>query len=129
MHIENMSLASLARSSRGVGVTDLREALDGKGNMSNLTLGKAPSISTLEHPSVTGTDFSSRLSPLAPVRSKPRKPPSSSNPGEVREALSKLGVGKQNGTSLLKASFPALQKPEQRYEQARDSYAHTYPKI
>ena len=30
MHIENMSLQSLARSTRGVGVTDLRDALEGR---------------------------------------------------------------------------------------------------
>ncbi|KAJ6598911.1 hypothetical protein DFH09DRAFT_1129548 [Mycena vulgaris] len=105
MHIENMSLQSLARSTRGVGVTDLREALEGRSSMSNPALVKPPSLSTLDHTSSIGGE--SRLArPRSRTRSK-RHPPSGS--GEVRDVLNRLGIGKQNG-SLLKASFPAVRK-------------------
>jgi hypothetical protein len=113
MHIDNVSLHSLARSTRGVGVTDLREALEGR-SMSNPALVKAPSISTLDHPSSIGAGdlFSNRLT-LSRSKSKKRRP-ATSGPDEVRDVLGKLGIGKQNGSSLLKASFPALQKADQR---------------
>jgi protein EFR3 len=116
MHIDNVSLHSLARSTRGVGVTDLREALEGRSSMSNPALVKAPSVSTLEHISPVGAvdTFSQRLT-LSRSRSKKRRPVTN-GPDEVRDVLSKLGIGKQNGNSLLKASFPALQKTDQRYE-------------
>lgn len=107
MHIDNVSLHSLARSTRGVGVTDLREALEGRSSMSNPALVKAGSVSTLDHTSSTGAGdfFSNRLAPSrSRSRSKKRRPGTS--PDDVRDVLSKLGIGKQNGTSLLKASFP-----------------------
>jgi hypothetical protein len=82
--------------------------------MSNPALVKAPSVSTLEHISSVGAGdpFSNRLT-LSRSRSKKRRP-GTNGPGEVRDVLSKLGVGKQNGSSLLKASFPGLQKTDQR---------------
>ena len=53
MHIENLSRASLARSTRGVGVTDLREALEGRSSMSNPNLvNTAASLSTLDQTSI-----------------------------------------------------------------------------
>ncbi|THV08394.1 hypothetical protein K435DRAFT_740455 [Dendrothele bispora CBS 962.96] len=106
MNIENLSLQSLARSNRGVGVTELREALEGRSSMSQTALNKAASISTLDHvSSILGSD--NRLTPTrSRNRGKKRAVPSGS--GEVRDVLNKLGLGKQNG-SLLKASFPALQ--------------------
>ncbi|KAG7449059.1 uncharacterized protein BT62DRAFT_985448 [Guyanagaster necrorhizus] len=106
MHIENMSLQSLARSTRGVGVTELREALEGRSSMSNpaLALGGRPSsISTLDHGSSVGD------SRLTKTRSRTKKRTITSGTGEVRDVLNRLGIGKQNG-SLLKASFPTLQK-------------------
>ncbi|KAJ7590858.1 hypothetical protein C8J56DRAFT_934069 [Mycena floridula] len=110
MHIENISLQSLARSTRGVGVSDLREALEGRSSMSNPTLGRPSSISTLDHTSSIAGD--SRMARTrSRTRSKKRSVPS--GPGEVRDVLNKLGIGKQNG-SLLKASFPALQNQTQR---------------
>jgi hypothetical protein len=114
MHIDNVSLQSLARSTQGVGVTDLREALEGRSSMSNPALVKAPSVSTLDHTSSVGTGdlFSNGLTPSR-SRTKKRRP-GTSGPDEVRDVLSKLGIGKQNGNSLLKASFPALQKTDQR---------------
>lgn len=109
MQIENLSLQSLARSARGIGVTDLREALEGRSSMSNPALGGAPSISTLEHApsSVMGHE----VRPRSKSRTKKRASPSGT--GEVRDVLNRLGIGKQNG-SLLKASFPALQKTDSR---------------
>ena len=112
MHIENMSLQSLSRPSRGVGVTDLREALEGRISMSNPALvNVAPSVSTLEHASVAHGE--NGVNRLMPVRSRPEK--ALRNPGEVRDVLNKLRIGKANGsTSLLKSSFPALQRPDAR---------------
>lgn len=112
MHIENISLQSLAKSVRGVGVTDLREALEGRSSMSisNPALARPPSISTLEHaPSSTGID-NLRLSQTR-SRSRTKKHSLHSGSGDVRDVLNRLGIGKQNG-SLLKASFP--QKISQR---------------
>ncbi|KAJ7507965.1 hypothetical protein B0H11DRAFT_1969523 [Mycena galericulata] len=109
MHIENISLQSLARSTRGIGVTDLREALEGRSSMSNPALVKPPSLSTLDHASSIGVE--SRLArPRSRTRSR-RVPPSGS--GEVRDVLNRLGIGKQNG-SLLKASFPVPKPGGQR---------------
>ena len=112
MHIDNISLQSLTRSARGVGVSDLREALEGRSSMSNPALTSPPSISTLDHhpTSMMGSDVvSNKL-----VQSRPRPKKRVAAPGEVREVLNRLGIGKQNGSSLLKNSFPALQKAEQR---------------
>jgi hypothetical protein len=110
MQGENVSLQSLARSSRGVGVTDLREALEGRGNMSNSALAKTASISTLEHvSSLSGGDLPAnklKATTSAPVR---KRAVTTRGQGEVRDVLNKLGIGRQNGTSLLKASFPSVQ--------------------
>ncbi|TFY83940.1 hypothetical protein EWM64_g59 [Hericium alpestre] len=115
MHIENMSLQSLTRPTRAVGVTDLRDALEGRSSMSNPALvNAAPSISTLEHISTVHGDATSNR--LVPVRSRPEKPKISGNPSEVRDVLNKLRIGKQSGNNnLLKASFPALQRRESQY--------------
>jgi protein EFR3 len=113
MHIENLSLQSLARSTRGVGVTDLRDALDGRSSMSNPALvNKPPSLSTLDHAS---THVDTPFNQLRQVRSKPEKPRVAGGPSEVRDMLSKLHIGKSNnGSNLLRASFPGLQKQEAR---------------
>jgi hypothetical protein len=113
MHIENLSLQSLSRPSRGVGVTDLREALEGRGSMSNPALAnRAPSLSTLDH---TPTHVDPSITKLRPVRSRPENPRSAGGSAEVRDMLSKLHIGKSgNGSSLLRASFPGLQKQEAR---------------
>lgn len=104
-----MSLQSLARSTRGLGVTDLREALEGRSSMSNPALVRPPSISTLDHTSsfVSGENGVRLTQTRSRGRVKKRAAPTAA--GEVRDVLSKLGIGKQNG-NLLKASFSALQK-------------------
>ncbi|KAI0921764.1 hypothetical protein AcV5_000732 [Taiwanofungus camphoratus] len=112
MHIENLSLQSLARSAKGVGVTELRDALEGRSSTSNPNLtNKAPSISTLDHTSsMMPRDVFTKLTP---TRSRPRQS-KLAGPGEVRDVLNKLGIGKQSGSPHLKSSYPALQKAETR---------------
>ncbi|KDR83599.1 hypothetical protein GALMADRAFT_219420 [Galerina marginata CBS 339.88] len=114
MHIENISLQSLARSARGLGVTDLREALEGRSSMSNPALARPPSVSTLDHASSSfmGGDMNLRLTQTR-SRSRPKKRSTpSGGTGEVRDVLTRLGISKQN-SNLLKATFPALQKSSQ----------------
>ncbi|KZP02598.1 hypothetical protein FIBSPDRAFT_1055768 [Athelia psychrophila] len=116
MNIDNISLHSLARSTRGVGVTDLREALEGRMSMSSATLAKAASISTLDHATPTGDHFQHVQKSARPVTtsSAKRRKSNANGADDVRDVLKKLGLGKQNGSSLLKASFPPVQKSEQR---------------
>ncbi|EIN10313.1 hypothetical protein PUNSTDRAFT_112183 [Punctularia strigosozonata HHB-11173 SS5] len=111
MHIENLSLASLNRPTRGVGVNDLREALEGRSSISLVHGGGgAPSISTL--------DQGSSIMPNDPLalqltRSRTKKTAARplKGPGEVRDVLNKLGIGKQNGggNGFLKTPFPGSQ--------------------
>jgi len=112
MHIENLSLQSLARSTRGVGVNDLRDALEGRSSMSNPALvNGAPSVSTLDHAS-THRD---NMAKLRPVRSRPENLKAAGSSSEIRDMLNKLQIGKSsNSTSLLRASFPALQRQDAR---------------
>ena len=110
MHIENLSRASLARSTRGVGVTDLREALEGRSSLSNSNLrDTAGSISTLEHTSATHGEPLK----LTPVRSRPQQRSRLAGPGEVRDVLNKLGIGKATGPGMLRPSF-SMKKSDQR---------------
>ncbi len=110
MHIDNLSRASLARSTRGVGVTDLREALEGRSSMSNPNLREtAGSISTFDHTSATHGDALK----LTPVRSRTSQRNKLAGPGEVKDVLNKLGIGKTNGVGMLRPSF-AMKRPEQR---------------
>lgn len=113
MHIENLSLQSLARSTRGVGVTDLRDALEGRSSMSNPALvNKAPSFSTLDH---APTHVDTTSTKLRPVRSRQEKSRVAGDPSEVRDMLNKLHIGKSgNSTALLRASFPGSQRQEAR---------------
>ncbi|KJA30169.1 hypothetical protein HYPSUDRAFT_32272 [Hypholoma sublateritium FD-334 SS-4] len=110
MHIENLSMQSLARSTRGLGVTDLREALEGRSGMSNPALTRPPSVSTLDHASsfASGDAHNLRLTQTR-SRSRTKKRSTPNGAGEVRDVLSRLGISKQNG-SLLKATFPVRQK-------------------
>ena len=106
MQIENISLQSLVRSTRGFGVTDLREALEGR-SMSNLNLAGPPSISTLDNTSSVYTgDLGLRLT-RTKSRSRVKKPSTLGAGREVREVLTRLGIGKQN---LLETTFPVQSK-------------------
>jgi hypothetical protein len=107
MHIDNHSLQSVSRTSREVGVGDLREAL-GRGGMSNSALG-ATSIRSITSGDrtgsvrITGAHANGLLSPgVKPLVA----------PKDVRDALDKI-VGNPRtggGGSLLRASFPTVQK-------------------
>ncbi|KAI0832301.1 hypothetical protein BC628DRAFT_1308939 [Trametes gibbosa] len=120
MHADNISMQSLARSGRGVGVTDLREALEGRSSMSNPNLaGRVPSISTLDHnssvfPGGSSLGGADQFAKLTPQRSRPQQR-AKPRPGEVRDVLNKLGIGRQNGGGALKSSFPAVQRTQPRY--------------
>lgn len=112
MH-DNMSLHSLARSARAVGVTDLREALEGRSSMSNPALANAPSLSTLDH--ISSNNVDTNLGRARSTSRGARRVPTTGS-REVRDVLNRLGINKQNA-NLLKASFPAaLQKSVQKYE-------------
>jgi len=121
MHIENLSLASIAHSGPAVGVSDLREALSGRGAISNPALASGASFSTYDRASSFAHGRRSSLHPLSALqggtagvqhpavdRIKSRK--GKGQPNEVRDVLNKLGIGKQSGSSLLRAPFP-VQKP------------------
>ena len=112
MHIENLSLASLSRPMRGVGVTDLREALSGRSSMSNSALvTKPPSVSTLDRASAVLPDGH----PLTLVRTRTRqKKKIAAGPNEVRDVLNKLGIGKQNGNGQLRTPFNASQPADRK---------------
>lgn len=112
MAIENLSLQSLTRSVRGVGVMDLREALEGRAGASNPALVRRPSVSTLDHS--LSLDLHPTRNALASAKSRPKKRAVTSGSGEVRDVLNKLGIGKYSGNNLLKASFPSIQKPDQK---------------
>jgi len=110
MAIENLSLQSLTRSVRGVGVSDLREALEGRAGASNHALVRPPSVSTLDHSAFF--DLHSPRLVLTKTKSRPKKRAVTAGSGEVRDVLNRLGIGRPNGTNLLKASFPSLQKSD-----------------
>lgn len=112
MHKDNMSLASLARSTHGgVGVGDLKEAL-GRGSVSNPALATASLSSTVERASSIARHFDKRNHPeplaISRIKSKGRR----AQPSEVRDVLNKLGIGKQSssGTKLLRTPFPPAQQ-------------------
>ncbi|KAH0587740.1 hypothetical protein H2248_006499 [Termitomyces sp. 'cryptogamus'] len=112
MHIENISQQSLARSTRGVGVADLRGALEGRNSISNPALVRPASISTLDHAPST-MEGGSKLTQTR-SRTRNQKRPSTRGAGEVRDVLNKLGIGGKQNENLLKASFPTLPKSNSR---------------
>jgi protein EFR3 len=117
MHIENLSLQSLARSTRGVGVTDLRDALEGRSSMSNNSVlaNHAPSVSTLDQVSIREDAAMNKLGP-AGAGSRPEKLKAAGGPSEARDMLNKLRIGKSsNGNNLLRAPFPGSQRQEARW--------------
>jgi len=101
MNIDNMSLQSLIRTNKGVGIGDLREALEGRPSSSTSALVGAASIFTAEssiHPHQGGPTRSPGGTPQSKKRLHGR-------PGEVRDVLNQLGVGKLNSSGLLRAPF------------------------
>lgn len=110
MHIDNQSLASLARTARGVGVEDLREALEGRGSMSNPNLiSGAHSMSTDADRKSHRANRDMELSKIALAAAhKQRKASRTNSPNDVADALNKLGIGKQTSSKLLRTP---LQQP------------------
>lgn len=99
MHIENLSLQSLAKTQHGVGTTDLREALEGRGSSTNLA--------TSTRPSSIRTFDQSALGPrerLGLARSNTHRGGSTGSTN-VQDMLDKLGIGKDKADRMLKASF------------------------
>ena len=126
MNIDNLSLQSLGKFNRGVGVTDLRDALEGRSSMSNpaLVAPRPSSVNTFERP--TSVNHGSTHNALSVRSNGPRRVVSATTkpkkrvpgaPREVKDALDRLGIGspKLNG-SALKTSFKSpSNKPESPY--------------
>ena len=115
MNIDNLSLQSLGKFNRGVGVSDLRDALEGRSSMSNPSLAtpRPPSVKTFDrrtsvnrgsvHNTLSVRSGGPRRAVSATSKPKKRVPGA---PREVKDALDRLGIGspKMNGSSL-KTSF------------------------
>jgi len=121
MNIDNLSLQSLGRFNRGVGVTDLRDALEGRNSMSNPALvnQRPASTSTLDHPPsfVNGDAISNGHSghPPRSANVKRKKKLAVAQPGDVRNALDALGIrggNKANGTRKPSPSSPIARDAE-----------------
>lgn len=108
MHIDNKSLQSLARSTRNVGVGDLREALEGRASANRSSVGfsynGSPSMSSIGHQSGDhhhahslsgGGGLGGGINQLQ-ARLKAATTIKDAN-GEVKDILNKLGIGKQGG--------------------------------
>lgn len=104
MHISNLSLQSLTRSNRAVGVNDLRDALEGRAGASSVAIGqgRAPSIASLGATisGASGESHAGYPALLAVPKAKTRVL-IGENPGEVKEVLDKLGIGGHNKMAML----------------------------
>lgn len=125
MNIDNLSLQSLGKFNRGVGVTDLRDALEGRSSMSNPALvnPRPASVNTLERPtpenrnrgtihhSLSVRSAGARRAVSATTRQKKKVPGA---PRDVKDALDRLGIGnpKMNGSTLKSFSKPPSNKSE-----------------
>ena len=123
MNIDNLSLQSLGKFNRGVGVTELRDALEGRSSMSNpaLVTPRPSSVNTFERPvpenrssihhSLSVRSAGPRRVASATTRQKKRIPGA---PRDVRDALDRLGIGspKMNGSTLKTLSRSPLAKSE-----------------
>jgi hypothetical protein len=122
MNIDNLSLQSLGKLNRGVGVTELRDALEGRSSMSNPALVPRPSsVKTFEHTtpegheslrhSVSVRSAGTRRVVSAATRQKKKVPGA---PRDVKDALDSLGIGspKMNKGTLRSLSRSPLNKPE-----------------
>jgi len=123
MNIDNLSLQSLGKFNRGVGVTELRDALQGRSSMSNpaLVAPRPASVNTFErstsenrgslHNSLSVRSVGTRRAVSGASRQR-RKVPGA--PRDVKDALDRLGVGspKMNGSTLKAFSKSPSNKPE-----------------
>lgn len=125
MNIDNLSLQSLGKFNRGVGVTELRDALEGRSSMSNpaLVAPRPASVNALGRP--TSGDRGSIHHSLSVRSAGARRAVSSTRqrkkvpgaPRDVKDALDRLGIGspKTNGSSLRTLSKPPSNKSESPY--------------
>ncbi|KZP00005.1 hypothetical protein CALVIDRAFT_533671 [Calocera viscosa TUFC12733] len=103
MHIDNISLQSVARSGKGGGVDTLREALEGR------ALGASASVTTFDRISSQG--HGNLLVPTSRPASAGRERMLKSSASEVRDALDKLGIGKQTqANGKLRSPFPIAER-------------------
>ena len=125
MNIDNLSLQSLGKFNRGVGVTDLRDALEGRSSMSNpaLVAPRPPSVKTFDRSTSVGRGSihhtlsvrSSGPRRVVSATTKVKKVPGA--PKEVKDALDRLGIGspKSSGSSLKTSFKSPSSKPESPY--------------
>lgn len=107
MHIENLSLQSLTRSTRGVGVNDLRDALEGRSGMSSSALVQtAPSVSSYDYAaySIRSSEVRQTDSGRSSRAARVKQPFNKDSPNEVRDVLNRLGIGPKRANSPLKPS-------------------------
>ena len=119
MNIDNKSLQSLARSTRNVGVGDLRDALEGRASANRSAIGLgypgSPSMSSIGNHSAlldhSGDPSGHGLSHLQ-ARLRATHAIKEAN-GEVKDILNKLGIGKQSSArgGKTKAAFKASLLP------------------
>lgn len=122
MNIDNLSLQSLGKFSRGVGVSELRDALEGRSSVSNPALvtprpksanafgRRTPENGGSVHHSLSVRSAGSRRAVSATTRRK--KVPAV--PKDVKDTLDRLGIGspKLNGSRLKTLSKLSSTKPE-----------------
>jgi len=126
MNIDNLSLQSLGKFNRGVGVTDLRDALEGRSSMSNpaLVTPRPSSVNTFDrstsmnrgsvHNALSVRSAGTRRVVSATAKQKMKVPGA---PGEVKDALDRLGIGspKMNGSTLKTSLKSHSNKSESPY--------------
>ncbi|KAG9017348.1 plasma membrane localization protein [Tulasnella sp. JGI-2019a] len=117
MSNDNKSLASIARTARGVGVEHLRDALEGRGSLSNVHLpgSGAYSFSTEgdHRPSIHGGSKDINLARLAVARDHNKNhKPLLNKPGDVADVLNKLGIGQQKPSKMLHMPLSAGSKQQ-----------------
>lgn len=119
MHIDNKSLQSLARSTRNVGVGDLREALEGRSSANRSTVGLgypgSPSMSSIGHHSAAVDHSNGEGGGFNQLQARLRAASAIKEAnGEVKDILNKLGIGRQSTTRRTKGAFksPLLPSPK-----------------
>ena len=127
MNIDNLSLQSLGKFNRGVGVTDLRDALEGRSGMSNpaLVAPRPSSVNTLDrstsvnhgsiHNALSVRSNGTRRAVSATTKPKKKVPGA---PRDVKDALDRLGIGssKMNGSTLKASLKSTSNKSESPYD-------------
>lgn len=135
MNIDNLSLQSLGKFNRAVGVADLRDALEGRSSMSNPNLvpPRPQSVNTVDrstsvnrgsiHHALSVRSSGARRAVSATTKPRKRVPGA---PREVKDALDRLGIGnpKVNGSAMKSSLKSPSSKPESPY--GFDAF-HTHP--